>query len=186
MHWPGERRGRQGDCNANFPPHPPLPPTLTPGQSDLKGGGLLQKPDLPQPRRQGRAQALFSSVSLQTPAAPSASCFCLAQAQDSRNIYRKTTAWEEEEEKEEEDEEERGGGRGKGGGGRRGGQEAGEGRREEGTRGPAPSPDWSLEKRQAPPPSTFLPAPPPRPPSAPPRPAPCQSEFRGGLGRRPS
>jgi hypothetical protein len=40
MHWSGERRGRQGDCNANFPPHPPLPPTPTPGQSDLKGGGL--------------------------------------------------------------------------------------------------------------------------------------------------
>lgn len=155
MHWPGERRGRLGlQCKLS-PPTPLLPPTPTPGQSDLKGGGLLQKPDLPQPRRQGRAQNLSSSVSLQTPAAPSASLLLFSSGSGLQKHIQKNHSL-------------RGGGEGGGGRGgeRRGPRKGGGGRRGEARRRgregerralvAPPPPDWSLEKRQAPSSSTFL------------------------------
>lgn len=123
-------------------PRPPRPPPPLRAGVISKGVGCARADP---PAAAQAEHGLAPPPALQTPAAPPASCFCLARAQDSRNTHRKTTAWQEEEELEEK--EERGGGWRRGRGGRGGGESRG------GTWSHAPFRDWPFARTQDTPPS---------------------------------
>lgn len=112
MHGSGERRASQAaGLQCKLSPRPPRPPPPLRAGVISKGVGCARADP---PAAAQAEHGLAPPPALQTPAAPPASCFCLARAQDSRNTHRKTTASEEEEL---EEKEERGGGRGGGGAG---------------------------------------------------------------------
>lgn len=192
MHGSGERRARQGDCKANFPPAPRCPPPPLPAGVISKGVGCSQSRS--PGRGAGRARARSSSGSANS-SSPASLLLLFSSGSGLQKHTQKNHSLRGE------------GGEGEGGGGKGGrrgegaggggGAGRGGGGEEGGGRGHAPFSDWSSERLRATPPfligfrredgpssPAFLLAPPPGPPWAPPRPAPCQSGFRGGPGRR--